>query len=64
MASDFPLVGNLLWLDFVNTEPARDGERADLLHGFGDLVAWLQAASGLPAGEARQAARWEAKAQG
>ena len=64
MASDFLLVGNLLWLDFVNTEPVMDGERVDLLNGFGDLVAWLQAASGLPADEARQAARWEAKAEG
>jgi predicted RNA-binding Zn ribbon-like protein len=64
MASDFRLVGNLLWLDFVNTEPVMDGARVDLLHGFGDLVAWLQAASGLPADEARQAARWEAKAEG
>lgn len=64
MASDFPLVGNLLWLDFVNTEPERDGERVDLLPGFGDLIAWLQAAAGLPADEARQAARWEGRAEG
>ena len=62
MASDFLLVGNLLWLDFVNTEPVRDGERVDLLPGFGALVGWLQAAAGLPADEARQAARWEGRA--
>ena len=64
MASDFPLVGNLLWLDFVNTEPVMDGERVDLLRGLGDLVAWLRAAAGLPAEEARQAGRWEGKAEG
>src|SRR5262245_8092356 len=64
MASDFPRVGNLLWLDFVNTEPVRNGERVDLLRGFGDRVAWLQAVSGLPADAARQAARWEGKAEG
>jgi len=64
MASDFRLVGNLLWLDFVNTEPVRDGERVDLLRGYGDLVAWLQTASGLPTDAARQAARWEERAEG
>jgi predicted RNA-binding Zn ribbon-like protein len=63
MASDFFLVSNLLWLDFVNTEPVMDGERVDLLRGFGDLLAWLQAAAGLPADEARQAAR-RGKAEG
>jgi predicted RNA-binding Zn ribbon-like protein len=63
MASDFFLVSNLLWLDFVNTEPVMDGERVDLLRGFGDLLAWLLAASALPADEARQAARWEGKAE-
>ena len=40
MASDFPLIGNLLWLDFVNTEPVVDGNRVDLLPRFGDLVLW------------------------
>jgi predicted RNA-binding Zn ribbon-like protein len=64
MASDFLLVGNLLWLDFVNTEPLRDGEPVDLLPGFGDLVVWLRVAAGLPADEARRAARWEGKAEG
>ena len=64
MASDFLLVGNLLWLDFVNTEPVRDGERVDLLPGFGALVGWLQAAAGLPPDEARQAARWEGRVEG
>jgi predicted RNA-binding Zn ribbon-like protein len=64
MASDFRLVGNLLWLDFVNTEPVMDGKRVDLVRGFGDLVAWLQATSSLPADVARQAARSEGKAEG
>ena len=62
MASDFPLVGNLLWLDFVNTEPVIDGMRVDLLPRFGDLVAWLEAAAGLPGDQARRARRWEGKA--
>jgi predicted RNA-binding Zn ribbon-like protein len=41
----FPLVGNLLWLDFVNTEPVRDGRRVDLLQDVSDLTAFLRAAS-------------------
>lgn len=45
---DFLLLGNLLWLDFVNTEPVRDGQRVDLVRDFGDLVAFLRAASALP----------------
>jgi predicted RNA-binding Zn ribbon-like protein len=64
MASDFFQMSNLVWLDFVNTEPVVDGERVDLLRGFGDLLAWLQAAAKLPADEARQVARWEGKAEG
>jgi predicted RNA-binding Zn ribbon-like protein len=64
MAREFPLVGNLLWLDFVNTESVMDGERVDLLPGFGALVAWLQAAAGLPADVARRAARWEGREEG
>ena len=64
MASDFPMIGNLLWLDFVNTEPAVDGKRVDLLPRFGDLVLWLVAAAGLSADQARRAARWEGKATG
>ena len=63
-APDFPLVANLLWLDFVNTEPARDGRRVDLLEDYGDLVAWLQSAGGLTPEQARQAARWDGKAEG
>src|SRR5688500_17829681 len=64
MASDFPLIGNLLWLDFVNTEPVVDGKRVDLLPQFGDLVLWLVAAAGLSPDQARRAARWEGKATG
>jgi predicted RNA-binding Zn ribbon-like protein len=45
---EFPLVGNLLWLDFVNTEPVLDGARVDLLDDVDDLVAWLQAAHAPP----------------
>ncbi|HEX6669024.1 MAG TPA: ABATE domain-containing protein [Gemmatimonadales bacterium] len=45
---EFPLVGNLLWLDFVNTEPVLDGARVDLLHDVEDLVAWLQTADAPP----------------
>lgn len=64
MASDFPLVGNLLWLDFVNTEPLRDGERVDLLPRYEGLLAWLQAAAGLAPAEARRAAAWRGRAEG
>jgi predicted RNA-binding Zn ribbon-like protein len=64
MASDFLLVGNLLWLDFVNTEPMRNGERVDLLPELGDLVDWLETAAGLPPDQARRARRWEGKDEG
>lgn len=37
----FRLIGNLPWLDLVNTEAMSEGEPVDLLAGFGDLVAWL-----------------------
>lgn len=64
MASDFPLVANLLALDFVNTEPVRDGERVDLLGDVDGVLAWLQAAAGLGGSEARRAARWRGRAEG
>jgi predicted RNA-binding Zn ribbon-like protein len=55
----FYFVGNLLCLDFVNTEIIAQGERADLLTSFGDLVRWLQAATLLAPAEAGSAEkRW------
>jgi predicted RNA-binding Zn ribbon-like protein len=63
-APDFPLVGNLLWLDFVNTEPARGGARVDLLSGLGDLAAWLQAVGGLPGDHALRALRGRGRTDG
>lgn len=62
-SSDFPLVGNLLCLDLVNTEPVRGAERVDLLRTFGDLVLWLQAAAVPPADQVRQAARRAGRAE-
>jgi len=41
----FYFVGNLPWLDFVNTEIIASGERVDLLTSFADFVRWLQAAT-------------------
>lgn len=64
MTPGFPMVGNLLWLDFVNTEPVRDGARVDLLGGYGDLLAFLQQASALSPEEVRRAARWGSTAEG
>lgn len=58
----FPLVGNLLWLDFVNTEPVRDGERVDLLRDVSDLTAFLRTASALPAQEPRRLRAAEGRA--
>src|SRR5262249_55936312 len=49
----FYFVGNLLCLDFVNTEIGARGEPVDLLSGFADLVQWLQAAAVLTATDAR-----------
>jgi predicted RNA-binding Zn ribbon-like protein len=61
----FPLVGDLLCLDFVNTEPILSGERVDLLTGFGELTRWLQKSGALPAGAARLALRrWDGRAEG
>jgi predicted RNA-binding Zn ribbon-like protein len=61
----FIFVANLLWLDFVNTEPVRAGERVDLLGGFADLARWLREAGVLSADAARlAAARWGGTAEG
>jgi predicted RNA-binding Zn ribbon-like protein len=63
--SPFSFVGNLRWLDFVNTEPMRAGARVDLLGGYGDLIRWLQESGALPAEAARLAlAQWDGKAEG
>ncbi|HET7601137.1 MAG TPA: ABATE domain-containing protein [Gemmatimonadales bacterium] len=65
-ASDaFLFVGNLLWLDFVNTELVRRGEPLDLLRGFGDLVRWLDRAGAVAPEAARRAReRWARSAEG
>jgi predicted RNA-binding Zn ribbon-like protein len=61
----FLFVANLLWLDFVNTEPAYAGARVDLLGGFADLARWFRAAGVLSADAARLAlARWDESAEG
>ncbi len=39
----FSLVGNNLFLDFVNTEKARDGQPFETLESFADFVAWTVA---------------------
>jgi predicted RNA-binding Zn ribbon-like protein len=60
----FPLVGNLLWLDFVNTEPRREGRRVDLLRDFGDLLKWLGATGSVSSDDLRRAVRWQGRAEG
>ena len=58
-------IANLLWLDFVNTEPMRDGVRVDLLGDFADLVHWLVEAGALDEAAARRAlARWNGRSAG
>jgi predicted RNA-binding Zn ribbon-like protein len=65
MGDSFILVGGLLWLDLVNTEPVRDGRRVDLLPDFAELVRWLHAAGGVSDTEARRALRrWDGTAEG
>jgi predicted RNA-binding Zn ribbon-like protein len=65
MGDSFMLVGGLLWLDLVNTEPVRDGRRVDLLPDFAELVRWLHAAGGVSDTEARRALRrWDGTAEG
>ena len=64
MASTFFFVGNLLCLDFVNTEPVLNGERVDLLGEFTDLVDWLRASGVLSNEAARRAERWNGSADG
>jgi predicted RNA-binding Zn ribbon-like protein len=59
----FVFVGNLPWLDFVNTQLIQRGEPVDLLTGFADLLAWLEAAGVLAPEAARRAReRWAGRA--
>jgi predicted RNA-binding Zn ribbon-like protein len=61
----FLLVGGLLCLDLLNTEPARGGARVDLLPGFPELVRWLRATGALDERGARRALeRWNDTAEG
>lgn len=61
----FLVVGGLLCLDLVNTEPVIDGARVDLLPGFPHLVRWLHAAGALTdAGARRALSRWDGTAAG
>lgn len=60
--SGFLLVGNLLWLDFVNTEPMRNGVPHDLLEDFRVLVRWLRATGSLGEPDASRALQqWEGR---
>lgn len=44
-ANDFPFFGNALWVDFINTEPARpDGRREDLIASSHCFERWAHAA--------------------
>ena len=61
----FRVLGNLACLDLVNTEAISEGAPVNLLGGFGDLLAWLEAASLLTDQERRRAAeRWEGTSAG
>jgi predicted RNA-binding Zn ribbon-like protein len=50
----FSTVGNNLYLDFVNTDKMRDGQRFDALENFADLVAWALAVNLLDETQARE----------
>jgi len=43
LTSPFTLIGERLWLDFVNTDDVRRGTRVDLLRDFESLVRFLEA---------------------
>ena len=63
--SAFPRVGNLPWLDFVNTRPVREGAPVELLTDFEALVHWLQDGGVLGSEEARGAlAKWNGSGEG
>lgn len=48
-AHEFAFIGERLWLDFVNTDDLRRGQRVDALRDFDALVRWLEAAALLDA---------------
>ena len=61
----FLFVGNLVCLDFVNTEVMGSEGRRDLLESFEDLADWLRAAGAVTEEEARgAAARWGGTEEG
>ena len=68
MASEtasYYFIGNLLCLDFVNTEIVSRGERVDLLKGLSGFTEWLRAAGRLSPAEARAAEqRWSTTSEG
>ncbi len=45
LTSPFTLIGERLWLDFVNTDDVRRGTRVDLLRDFESLVRFLESAN-------------------
>lgn len=53
----FYLVGDSLWLDFVNTQAVEAGQSVDLLRGFEDLVAWCVSARVVGAAQAKALVR-------
>jgi predicted RNA-binding Zn ribbon-like protein len=59
------VVGNALWLDFINTRYVERNRPVDVLASFGALVHWLVEAGALSAGDAYAAiARWDGTAAG
>jgi predicted RNA-binding Zn ribbon-like protein len=54
-SESYYFIGNLLCLDFVNTEAVARGERVDLIDGFSGLIEWLRAAGQLSVADARMA---------
>jgi predicted RNA-binding Zn ribbon-like protein len=48
----FSLIAKNLFLDFVNTQKARDGQPFETLENFADFVAWLTAVNLLETGQA------------
>jgi len=48
----FSLIGNNLFLDFVNTQKMRDGQPFETLESFADFVAWATAVKLLEPGQA------------
>lgn len=56
----FLFIANDLCLDFVNTQPIREGKRVDLLTTFSDCLEWLVEAGALESGESRiLLGRWQ-----